>query len=38
MTADEIAKLMPDRPVLVDVRGFVDPADAEKAGIEYRRL
>ena len=38
MTAAEIGKLMPDRPVLVDVRGIVDPADARMAGIDYRRL
>jgi UDP-N-acetyl-D-mannosaminuronate dehydrogenase len=38
MTAAEIGRLMPDRPVLVDVRGIVDPAEARTAGIDYRRL
>ncbi len=38
MTAAELARLMPDRPVLVDVRGVVDPAEARNAGIDYRRL
>jgi UDP-N-acetyl-D-mannosaminuronate dehydrogenase len=38
MTAAEIGKLMPDRPVLVDVRGILDPAEARNAGMDYRRL
>jgi UDP-N-acetyl-D-mannosaminuronate dehydrogenase len=38
MTAAEIGKLILDRPVIVDVRGIVDPAEATQAGIDYRRL
>lgn len=38
MTIQEIRGLMEDHPVLVDVRGMVDRADAEQEGMYYQRL
>ena len=38
LSFDEIARIMPDRPVIVDVRGFIDQDEARRRGIDYRRL
>ncbi|MGA2121765.1 MAG: nucleotide sugar dehydrogenase [Methanoregula sp.] len=38
MTVKEIRKLMNDQPVLIDVRGMVDPKIADKNGMYYRKL
>ncbi len=35
---DEIDRIMPDRPVIVDVRGIIDQDEARRRGIDYRRL
>jgi len=35
---EELARLMPDRPVIVDVRGLLDQDEARRRGIDYRRL
>lgn len=38
LSFDEIARIMPDRPVIVDVRGLIDQDEARRRGIDYRRL
>jgi UDP-N-acetyl-D-glucosamine/UDP-N-acetyl-D-galactosamine dehydrogenase len=38
MKADEILGLMKKDPVLVDVRGMMDPAIADRKGLYYRKL
>lgn len=38
MSPGQIRQLMNHRPVLVDVRRMIEPADAEKAGMYYRTL
>jgi UDPglucose 6-dehydrogenase/UDP-N-acetyl-D-galactosamine dehydrogenase len=38
MKLEEIRKLMNDKPVLVDVRGMIDPVSAGKNGMYYRKL
>ena len=38
LSFDEIARIMPDRPVIVDVRGLIDQDEAQRRGIDYRRL
>ncbi len=35
---EEIARIMPDRPVIFDVRGIIDQDEARRRGIDYRRL
>lgn len=38
MSIQEIRNLMSDNPVLIDIRGMVDPIAAERQGIYYQRL
>ena len=38
LSFDEIDRIMPDRPVIVDVRGIIDQDEAQRRGIDYRRL
>jgi hypothetical protein len=38
MPAEKIRSLMNDKPVLIDVRGMVDPSAAQKVGMYYRKL
>jgi len=38
MSVKEIRGLMGPKPVLVDVRRIVEPAAAEKAGMNYKTL
>jgi len=38
MPVEKIRSLMNDHPVLIDVRGMVNPGMAQKAGMYYRKL
>jgi UDPglucose 6-dehydrogenase/UDP-N-acetyl-D-galactosamine dehydrogenase len=38
MNISDICRLMNNKPVLIDVRGMVNPTSAEKAGVYYKKL
>ncbi len=38
LSFDELLRIMPDRPVIVDVRGIIDQDEARRRGVDYRRL
>lgn len=38
LTLDKLKRLMNDNPILIDVRGFFDKAEARRKGVYYKEL
>jgi len=38
MTVKDLRGIMNEKPVIIDVRGFLDQKEIEKSGVYYKRL